>query len=86
MKKIFVLILIVMFGIFAFTGCAQGGLIPDKQDKIEYVAIQHRGDYWTEYTNIKSYHLNGDIAVIEFNDGSMIITHIENVVIKLKGE
>lgn len=81
----FVLLFCFVFGIFMFTGCSYGQ-IPDKQDKVESVGIQQHGDYWTYYTNVKGYHFDGDVVIIDFDDGSTIITHIENVVIKLKGE
>lgn len=88
MKKIFVLICVMMFAVVGLCGCSKGGFIPDRQgNQIEYVLIQDAGNYWNKYNDIKSYHFYGDdIIVITFNNGEQVITHCENVIIKLKGE
>lgn len=88
-KKLLLLTFTLVFVVCLFCGCSQGGFIPDRQgNQIEYVLIQESGYYWNKYTNVVSYHFNNGTGavILTLTGGGQIITHCENVIIKLKGE
>jgi hypothetical protein len=90
-KKIFCLLLVLLVPILLLTGCGTDSTsmytYTDKLcDKAYSVKIQDNNNEWIEYTDIKKYVLSNDIGLVYIhrNNGEVIITHIENVIIYCK--
>lgn len=90
-KKMFCLLLVLLVPILLLTGCSTDSTsmysYTDKlSDKVYSVKIQDNNNEWIEYTDIKKYVLAKDVGLVYIhrNNGEVIITHIENVIIYCK--
>ena len=93
-KKIFCLLLILIFPVLILTGCGISGAsttsmytYTDKHyDKVSSVKIQDNNNEWIEYTDISKYVLEANVGLIYIHrtNGEVIVTHIENVIIYCK--
>lgn len=87
-KKIMMIVLVIcllLVPITMFSGC---GIPKAETRQIDYILVDEGGaSSWVRYYNVKEYYLaDQDIIVIKLTTGEQIITSMENVVIKLKGE
>lgn len=90
-KKIFCLLLILIFPVLILTGCGVNSTsmhtYTDKYcDKVNSVKIQDNNNEWIEYTDINKYVLEANVGLIYIyrTNGEVIVTHIENVIIYCK--
>lgn len=90
-KKIFYLLLILIFPVLILTGCGADSTsmytYTDKYcDKVSSVKIQDNNNEWIEYTDISKYVLESKVGLIYIHrtNGEVIVTHIENVIIYCK--
>lgn len=90
-KKIFYLLLILIFPVLILTGCGANSIsmytyTDEYCNKVNSVKIQDNNNEWIEYTDINKYVLDGNAGFIYIfrTNGEVIVTHIENVIIYCK--